>query len=617
MSIFEEERVPSMRSEFRRIAWLSGLSAVAAGLISLRFLTGGAAFGALQHVYVFFAAAGLAFIVLWLLFALLAPATRRWPKAGGVASWLILSGFFIALAADTFVFQQYRFHINWPMIDLAINAGSDIFAFSTAMLAKIAGLAGLAAAFCAALVWIAGKLSRVRGALGLSLALLFGYLAVNLVHAYAFAQAYKPVTVLTERIPLYRPIRANSFFAKFGLVVKEDKVDLASSASGTFNYPLAPLRFAEEGRLKTADGKPLNVLFLAVDSLRADMYDPKIMPNLYRIGQENIAFLDHYSSGNATRAGVFGLFYGVPPLYWHDALATGRPAAMITGLQEQGYAIGTFTTASLYRPEFYATIFSTVRPLRMNTEGPDVTARDRIASEDFIAFAKAQHAKGQPFFGFLFYDSVHAYAFPKDMKTPFPNYWKEVDNTELGPDFDPTPYFNRYKNAAYYVDQLIGKVFDDLKAAGLLENTVVFVTSDHGEEFNDGKLNYWGHNGNFSAAQIQIPLVVHWPGMPAQAVSHRTTAYDVSATVMTKILGATNPVGDFSVGTDLFSEKPRDPFVSSSYLEDAVIAGEEALLIKATGWMEAHALKGWADLADDEVKKYVPDYLRIRGQYLQ
>lgn len=606
-----------MRSEFRRIAWLAGICALAAGALSQRFLTGGANFNALQHLYVFLASAGLSFLVLWIVLAILSPLARTFKKTGSVLEWLLLTCFFAALAADTFVFQQYRFHINWPMIDLAVNAGSDVFAFSRAMLLKIAGLTALVALISAGFVRLARRLENVRGSLWLALGLVLGFVGVNAVHAFAFAQAYKPVTVLTERIPLYRPVRANSFFGRFGLVVKEEKVNLSQSADGSFSYPLAPLVFSEDKRMKTADGKPLNVLFLAVDALRADMLDPAVMPNLWRLAQENIAFMDHYSSGNATRAGVFGLFYGVPPLYWRYALATGRPAAMIDGLQQQGYAVGAFTTASLYRPEFYATVFSTVRPLRMSTEGPDVNARDRIASEDFMAFAKAKRAEGQPFFGFLFYDSVHACAFPKDMDVPFPDYWKDVDNTELGPDFDPAPYFNRYKNSAHYVDKLIGQVFDGLRAAGLLDSTVVFVTSDHGEEFNDGGLNYWGHNGNFSAAQIQIPLVVHWPGMSPQVVRRRTTSYDVSTTVMQRILGAVNPTDDYSVGADLFSDAPRDPFVSSSYLEDAVIAGGEALLIKASGLMEAHALKGWGEIPEDNIKKQLPAYLQIRGKYLK
>ena len=67
------------------------------------------------------------------------------------------------------------------------------------------------------------------------------------------------------------------------------------------------------------------------------------------------------------------------------------------------------------------------------------------------------------------------------------------------------------------------------------------------EEFNDNKLNYCGHNSNFTDAQIKIPLVVHWPGRAQQVFNHLTTAYDISATLMMEELMCTNDFSDYTV----------------------------------------------------------------------
>ena len=48
------------------------------------------------------------------------------------------------------------------------------------------------------------------------------------------------------------------------------------------------------------------------------------------------------------------------------------------------------------------------------------------------------------------------------------------------------------------MDDLIGKVINQLKNKGLLENTIIIITGDHGQEFNDNKKGYWEHGGNFS-----------------------------------------------------------------------------------------------------------------------
>ena len=143
------------------------------------------------------------------------------------------------------------------------------------------------------------------------------------------------------------------------------------------------------------------------------------------------------------------------------------------------------------------------------------------------------------------------------------------------------------------------------------------VISDHGDEFNDSGLNYWGHNGNFSRAQIKIPLVMYWPGINAQVVKHRTTAYDVSATLLKRVLAAQNPLEDFGVGQDLFDSKPREVFFVGSYSEDAIVAGDEVLLIKMSGALEGHSLKDWKEIDAAPLKKWVPTYLQMRGKYRQ
>ena len=475
------------------------------------------------------------------------------------------------------------------------------------MILKIAFLVGCLAGLSLILVWSITRL-KIK-AIWPCVCILMGYLAVNAVSAYSVSQNVKPVTVLAERIPLYYPIRANTLLSKFGLVaVGEEKLSLSEKV-GSFHYPLNDLAFGK--------GTNLNVLILAIDSLRADVVDAKTMPNLTKLQQRAMVFREHYSAGNATRAGVFGLFYGLPPFYWQSALSTNVPSSLVSGFQQAGYEISAFTTATLLKPEFYATVFSSVRPLRMSSDKGETTAeRDQDSVDDFEEWL-GRLDSNKRFMSFMFLDGVHALDFPKELDVPYDEYWEEVDRLKLSPDFDPREYFNRYKNAAYWQDVLIGRVLQILEKNGRLDDTIVVVTSDHGEEFNDSKLNYWGHNGNFSDAQIKIPLVISWPGMLAQQISHRTTAYDVGATLLKRVLEVQNPIEDFSVGKDLFDPKGREVFFVGSYNEDAIVAGNEVLLIKMSGALEGHSLKDWKEIDAAPLKKWVPAYLQMRGKYRQ
>lgn len=598
----------TFRSKVNEIGWLAVLFAVVGAVIALRYLTGLPGTQWWQYLYVFGAAAGVFFIGNFFLQLLLVlPLSRFSSKVGHVVVFVLTFVLLVALVTDTFVYQQYRFHINWAMVDLALVGGREVFSFSTGMMMKIVFLVVCLAVVSLILIWASTKLTTK--AVWPCVGILVGYLVANAVSAYSVSQNVKSVTVLAERIPLYYPIRANTFLSKFGLVaVGEEKLSLSQKV-GSFHYPLNALTLGK--------GTDLNVLILAIDSLRADVVDAKTMPNLTKLQKQALVFREHYSAGNATRAGVFGLFYGLPPFYWQSALSTNVPSSLVSGFQQAGYEISAFTTATLLRPEFYATVFSSVRPLRMSSDkGATVAERDQDSVDDFEDWL-TQRDPNQKFMSFMFLDSVHALDFPKGLDVPYDDYWKEVDRLKLSPDFDPREYFNRYKNAAYWQDVLIGRVLRILEKNGRLDNTVVVVTSDHGEEFNDSKLNYWGHNGNFSDAQIKIPLVIAWPGMPAQQITHRTTAYDVGATLLKRVLAVQNPIEDFSVGKDLFDSKGREVFFVGSYNEDAIVAGDEVLLIKMSGALEGHSLKDWKEIDAAPLKKWVQAYLQMRGKYRQ
>lgn len=596
------------RGQINEIAWLAVLFSVVGAVIASRYLTGLASTQWWQYLYVVVAAAGVFFIGHVLLQVLLVlPVVRLNTKLGRTVAfgltWILL----IALVTDTFVYQQYRFHINWAMIDLALVGGNEVFTFSVAMMIRMVLLIIVLGVMAAVLVWGATK-NRGK-ALWPCVVILTSYLCVNLVNAYSVAQNIKSITVLSDRVPLYYPIRANTFLSRFGLVVLQEEQINRPNVFTAFRYPLNNVVYGK--------GENLNVVIVAIDSLRSDVVTPEIMPNLTKIAKGGISFQDHYSSGNATRSGIFGLFYGLPPSYWQAALSSSTSPALMNGFIDVGYDIGVFSTATLKRPEFYSTVFSRVRPLRMGSEGSGgVIDRDVESIKDFENWLSNRDVN-QKFMSFVFLDSVHAVAVPESEQLPYKNYWEDINHLELGPNFDPVPYFNRYKNSAYGADILIGKILDILRDKKLLSNTVVVVTSDHGDEFNDSGLNYWGHNGNFSQAQIKIPLVMYWPGINAQVVKHRTTAYDVSATLLKRVLAAQNPLEDFGVGQDLFDSKPREVFFVGSYSEDAIVAGDDVLLIKMSGALEGHSLKDWKEIDAAPLKKWVPTYLQMRGKYRQ
>jgi arylsulfatase A-like enzyme len=88
----------------------------------------------------------------------------------------------------------------------------------------------------------------------------------------------------------------------------------------------------------------------------------------------------------------------------------------------------------------------------------------------------------------------------------------------------------RYDEAIATMDAEIRGLLDDLAARGLLENTVVIVTSDHGELF--GEMGLIGHGNSLHINTIRVPLVMAGPGRPAGVrVDRPVSLRDLAATI--------------------------------------------------------------------------------------
>ena len=203
-----------------------------------------------------------------------------------------------------------------------------------------------------------------------------------------------------------------------------------------------------------------------------------------------------------------------------------------------------------------------------------------VVTDDFLRFLASAH---EPFFGFVFYDSPHSFALPPGDPGPFRPSWESVDHLALGPGFDPKPFFNRYRNSLHAVDALAGELLRALEARGLLERTIVVATGDHGEEFDDLGLNYWGHNGNFARYQTQVPLLVHWPGREPGDYDHLTSHADLAPTLLAGAFGCRAQASAHSNGRDLFDESPRRYVVSSNDRAIAILEPERITLVERYG----------------------------------
>lgn len=460
----------------------------------------------------------------------------------------------IFLFIDTFVYAQYRFHINFIVLDLFLNGQGQIISFSTGTWVLMGALFVGVLAFE---VWLAEFIwhRKIRSLNKIMVFYAGCFFASQIGYAWADANYYTPVTRLAGLFPLSAPLQAKTLFSKYGLIdaeeVKKRKQLRQDFEKSDLRYPIAPVECFPVAKLP-------NILWIVVDSLRADMLNTLVMPNTMNFATSATVFEDHFSNSNSTRHGVFGLFYGIPGSYFDSALKNRVPPVFVAEMAKHNYKFGIFANAPLTKPEFDQTVFLPVPNLRTVSKSATIDGRDIEITDEAVQFLKSQNSE-TPFFSFIFYDGPHGYAFPKNIKVPYPDA-KGFSYLSLNANSDPTQMRQVYSNSVYFNDLQLGRLLSALKENNLTDSTIVLITGDHGQEFNDNKKGYWGHNSNYSRYQTHVPLVLFWPGKAPQKISERTTHFDVSTTFMTDVFGCRDPA-NFSSGNDLFDRKGRDWFL--------------------------------------------------------
>jgi arylsulfatase A-like enzyme len=181
-------------------------------------------------------------------------------------------------------------------------------------------------------------------------------------------------------------------------------------------------------------------------------------------------------------------------------------------------------------------------PALMQVSHADVTSPRLVAAFD----RWLEQRRDGPFFAFVhMWDPHFDFVPPPPWDTKFdPGYEGPIDGRSffVGPDHerynasmaprDLEHVIALYDGEIGWTDEHVGKILDGLERRGLLENTIVCVTSDHGTEFfeHGGK----GHRRTLFEEVVRVPLILRWPaGVPAGArMRAQSRSIDVAPTLL-------------------------------------------------------------------------------------
>jgi arylsulfatase A-like enzyme len=330
----------------------------------------------------------------------------------------------------------------------------------------------------------------------------------------------------------------------------------------------------EAARPLPAAGSP-NVLLIILDTVRADRlslygYPRPTTPNLEWLARRGIRFDEARATAPWTLPSHASIFTGHWPhelhVSWKTSLQTQFPT-LAEYLGSRGYATAGFVGNTQYcsydaglargftHYEDYPIDIEHLRPLRtavlferawdgVSRLGMWLTdsrygsvlhwfldkSRKNAGSinREFLAWFERRPDPKRPFFTFLNYFDAHVPYLPPD-GTRFHfgsgprtlndfllliESWKTVDKMTLSPHFAELVR-DSYDNCLVYLDEQLGELFDALRKSGVLDNTVLIVTADHGEEL--GEHGLFEHGESLYRPEIHVPLLFCLPNRRGQA----------------------------------------------------------------------------------------------------
>ena len=295
----------------------------------------------------------------------------------------------------------------------------------------------------------------------------------------------------------------------------------------------------------------MNVIWFVLDTLRADHlscygYFRKTSPNIDRLAEEGVLFEDSYASAIATGPGFTSLFTGLAAINhgfyltpWNVPNAPLLDDRILT-LPELIQARGDYTTAAFDNLiNFRAHMKQFVRGVEFYvniTRSPAWTHHWVIADEvNHRLLPWLEHHADEQFFAFVHYWDPHTpYNMPDKFRGKFTAKKGDLVTKEAPDGYEYVPGWGRadklpvsedasdlhihvggealsidlYDDEVFYVDHSIGLVRQKIEELGLLDETVIILTSDHGEDL--GLHGLWGH-GTVHNTTISVPLIIRDP----------------------------------------------------------------------------------------------------------
>lgn len=292
---------------------------------------------------------------------------------------------------------------------------------------------------------------------------------------------------------------------------------------------------------------------VTADSLSCYGYDKKTTPNIDEIAKNSLIFENAISASSWTLASTASLFTGKWVSHHlacdeHQFLDKEHKT-LAEYLSENGYNTAAFSDSAYVNnltgldrgfENFYNIGFKSFSPkhklvklfkvllqLRKRIQKKGFKYTDTYLQMGEVKDWISKNEQKEPFFIYIHNDETHYPYYPpkkflkRFAKIPRPTIENTIQDREkiLGESgvFEKTDFEmlkTLYNGELAHLDHNLGRLFNFMEKKGILDNTILIITSDHGSNF--GEHDLYGHSFCLYDSVIKIPLIIHYPKMFSQ-----------------------------------------------------------------------------------------------------
>lgn len=400
------------------------------------------------------------------------------------------------------------------------------------------------------------------------------FVASHLIHIWADANFYRPITMQRSSLPLSYPLTARHFLERYGFIKENGYRDRVAQEGNPFamaiEYPLGNIVYNQ---------KPIknNVLMIVIEGWNTNLFT-KHMPWLNEFSQDNIFFTNHYGASNQSYLNDFSLFYGLDPNYYNSILVGHKPSVLLDVVTKQHYNLGLFSEDGFAEPLYRSALlsnFSIPQPKKQSNK--QITENWRAWHEEQNSLAN--HA---PLFSIIQYS--------------LGSKNKKITISDL-------------QSEAKRLDQYIESLIAYLKLSNAYDDTIIVITGSNDIKIDEVKKVALRNAGSdFNRESLKVPLIISWPNKGRAQITEATSQTDIMLTLMQDAFYVTTPPQLYSQGKNLFTQKSRQWLVAGDENTIAALYDDKTVVLDAFGRSKIYDINGKLQKAE---KISLPIFLQI------